>query len=131
MSQEQLRLVLADDDPDIRRILKAVLAQDGVEVVAEAADGRQAIMLADEMRPHVMLFDLMMPIVGGAEAARAISRRWPDIVLVRLTAGGREAEEHLLQAGAHRVFDKTQIHELLEWLTSPATLLPLATRNGS
>lgn len=115
--EKALRVVLVDDDPDIRRIMRAVLTSDGIDVVAEAGDGEQALAAVAKHRPHVVLVDLMMPLLNGAQATAHMIEQWPDIVVIGLTAGGRRAKDRMLQAGARAVFDKTQIIELLDWLS--------------
>jgi len=68
-----LRVVLADDEHLIRSGLRTLLERDGIEVVAEAADGVQAIAFVREYRPDVALFDVRMPLLDGIEAAGRLS----------------------------------------------------------
>ncbi|WP_410630169.1 response regulator [Amycolatopsis sp. cmx-4-83] len=69
-----IRVLLADDQPLIRSGFRALLdAEDGVEVVAEAADGREAVELAREHLPDIVLLDVRMPGVDGLEATRRIA----------------------------------------------------------
>jgi DNA-binding NarL/FixJ family response regulator len=69
-----IRVLIADDQELVRTGLRMILnAQDGIEVVGEAADGREAIALARELRPDVCLFDIRMPLTDGIEATRAIA----------------------------------------------------------
>ncbi len=64
-----VRVLVADDNPVVRAGLAALLAaQDGIEVVAEAADGRQACAAAAEHRPDVVLLDVRMPVLDGLAA---------------------------------------------------------------
>ena len=68
------RALLADDQALVRAGFRALLdAQEGIEVVGEAADGGEAIQLARALRPDVVLMDIRMPGVDGLAATRAIA----------------------------------------------------------
>jgi DNA-binding LytR/AlgR family response regulator len=69
--------LIADDEPLLREALARQLAQawPGLEIVAEARNGREAISLFDEQRPDICFLDVHMPGVSGVEAARHIGRR--------------------------------------------------------
>ena len=69
-----VRIVLADDQALLRKGFRMILeAEDGVEIVGEAADGSDAVRLAELYRPDVVLMDVRMPVLDGIEATRAIS----------------------------------------------------------
>jgi Response regulator receiver domain len=69
-----IRVVLADDQALVRAGFKALLdAQEGIEVVSEAADGEEAVRLARALRPDVVLMDIRMPGLDGLEATKAIA----------------------------------------------------------
>ncbi|HEX2086265.1 MAG TPA: response regulator transcription factor [Solirubrobacteraceae bacterium] len=68
-----IRVVLADDQALVRAGLRALLAaEDGIEVVGEAADGDEAVAVVRETRPDVVLMDVRMPGTDGLEATRRI-----------------------------------------------------------
>ncbi|KOX18674.1 LuxR family transcriptional regulator [Saccharothrix sp. NRRL B-16348] len=81
-----IRVLLADDEAMVRAGVKAILDTDpGIEVVAEAADGRQAVDLAQTHRPDVALLDIRMPRLDGLAAAAELRQVLPDVAVVMLT----------------------------------------------
>lgn len=74
-----IRVLVADDQDIVRTGLRMILdAQPGIEVVAEAADGRAALELARSLRPDVCLVDIRMPELDGIEVTRRLAG--PDVV---------------------------------------------------
>ena len=68
-----IRVLVADDQAAVRGGFAALIdAQDEMEVVAEAANGREALDLARRVFPHVVLMDIRMPVLDGLEATRII-----------------------------------------------------------
>ncbi|MFD5232701.1 response regulator [Streptomyces qaidamensis] len=67
-----LRAVIADDQALVRTGFKMILAADGIEVTAEAADGAEAVAAVRRTRPDVVLMDIRMPVMDGIEATRRI-----------------------------------------------------------
>lgn len=88
-----MRVLIADDEPIARRVLRELLEEfPEVEVAGEAATGAEAIELAQRLRPEVALLDLQMPEVGGFGVARALGgARLPLVIYV--TAFERHALE--------------------------------------
>ncbi|MFD1934983.1 MULTISPECIES: response regulator transcription factor [Nonomuraea] len=79
----EARLLVVDDEPNIRELLSASLRLAGFDVRA-AADGRQALRLADEDRPDLVILDVMLPDLDGfaiADRLRAGNRRVPVLFL--------------------------------------------------
>jgi DNA-binding NarL/FixJ family response regulator len=83
-------VIIADDDPLARRVVKNALQEAGITVIAEASNGREAAELALYYRPDCVLIDLVMPEVDGFEATRRIVNSAPEIRVVMLTASDEE-----------------------------------------
>jgi DNA-binding response OmpR family regulator len=80
----ETRILVADDDPDLRFTLQAQLEADGYRVQA-APDGRAALALAERVLPHLAVVDLVLPGLDGFELARRL-RRLGDVPVIMLTA---------------------------------------------
>ena len=81
------RIIVADDHPLFRSALARVLEEaSGLEVVAQAADGRQALAFCRRFGPDLVLMDSNMPIMDGLEATRAIKRESPSTIVLMMTA---------------------------------------------
>lgn len=82
----RLRLLIADDQPLIRRALALTLGTEpDIEVVGQAADGAEAIAQALALRPDVVVMDLQMPRTSGVVATREITAALPAVGVVVLT----------------------------------------------
>ena len=66
-----LKILIVDDDPDSRALLRRFLKGEGFEIFS-AEDGREGVERFKEVRPDIVLMDVMMPVMDGYEAARAI-----------------------------------------------------------
>ena len=97
----KLRILIAEDHETVREGLKLILeAQDDLEVVAEAGNGREAIRLAEELKPDLVLMDVSMPVLNGMLASAKLNRILPEIKVLILTRHTDEAYlQELLQAG--------------------------------
>jgi DNA-binding NarL/FixJ family response regulator len=82
---KRLTVVIADDDPVVRRAIRDLLQDAGIIVAGEASNGREAVELAVHYRPDVILMDIAMPVVDGVMAARDLTRRAPGVRIVMLS----------------------------------------------
>jgi DNA-binding NarL/FixJ family response regulator len=103
------RILLADDHVIVRQGFRALLEREGLEVVAEAANGHEAVRLAGELLPDVAVLDFAMPLLNGIDAAKEIRRRSPRTRTILLTV---HSEDHYVleavQAGINGYVVKTQ-----------------------
>ncbi|MEV7970394.1 response regulator transcription factor [Sphaerisporangium sp. NPDC088356] len=91
-SSERLTVLIGDDEPMIRDVVREVLeAEPDFDVVAVAGDAEEAIRLAERHRPAVAILDVRMPCGGGLHAAREIRRRSPRTRIVAFSAYGDPA----------------------------------------
>lgn len=97
-----IRVLLVDDEPLTREILRDYLSSDpGIQVIGEAADGRAAILQARSLRPAVILMDMQMPDVDGVQATAIIHAELPHIAVLGLSTFSTEQYVvPLLRAGA-------------------------------
>lgn len=114
-----LRVLIADDSPALRGLLRDVVSEvDGVEVVAEAQDGVEAVAASLLLCVQVLVLDLSMPRKGGIQALQEIRRReGGPRVIVLTNHAGEMYREACLTAGADHFFDKsTEIDRVLDVL---------------
>jgi len=87
------RILVVEDEPDIRELLQYSLSREGWDVAA-VGDGRAALAAARSQPPDVMLLDLMLPGTDGLEVCRQIraDRSTADVAVIMLTAKGEESD---------------------------------------
>lgn len=84
------RILVVDDEPQIRRFLRPALEASGYEVL-QAESGAEALRLMATLPPRAMILDLGLPDIDGKEVIRTL-RKWSDIPVIVLTARDDEAE---------------------------------------
>ncbi len=96
-----IRVMLVDDHALVRMGFRMLLADVGIEVVAEAASGEQACLDYPHVRPDVVVMDLSMPGMGGIEAVRRLLAQDPKARVLALSAHEDTAHpRRVLRAGA-------------------------------
>jgi DNA-binding NtrC family response regulator len=114
---EPKRVLIADDEINIRRVLEAILRRDGYDVVT-AANGLEA--LAGMTRGvHTVITDLKMPGLDGMGLLRKLSSEYPDVPVVMITAHGSvENAVEAVKLGAfdyiEKPFDQEQIRQVVD-----------------
>jgi DNA-binding NarL/FixJ family response regulator len=83
---QPIRVVLADDHDLVRSGIKALLGMvEGVEVIAEARDGRELVTLVSDLKPDVVMTDISMPGMDGIAAISEIHAKQPEVRLLVLS----------------------------------------------
>jgi len=99
VSELATRVLVVDDEPQIRRFLRTSLGAHGYAII-EAASGREAILKASCERPDIVILDLGLPDMDGMEVIRSV-REWSKVPIIVLSVRGREADKiAALDAGA-------------------------------
>ncbi|MGW2845217.1 response regulator [Streptomyces sp. NPDC001274] len=97
-----IRVLIADDQPLVRRGLALILGPDpAFDVVGEAADGEEAVALAHRLRPDIVVMDIRMPVLDGVAATGRLTRELPGCRVLALSTF--DLDEHVvaaLRAGA-------------------------------
>src|SRR5712675_174808 len=84
---EKISVLLVDDHTVVRQGLRALLsAEEDIEIVGEAENGRQAVQLAEKLLPDVVVMDIAMPVLNGLEATRQITRAVPGTKVLILSS---------------------------------------------
>ncbi|HEY5058267.1 MAG TPA: response regulator [Gaiellaceae bacterium] len=111
-------MLVVDDDDTFRRMLVAVLADEGFEVLGPATDGLEGVALAHALRPDAIVLDIRMPGLDGLAAGRKIRDADPAVRLVFLSAYNDKTLQREAEAlGAHDFLVKgCRLSELVDAL---------------
>ena len=93
-------VVIAEDETLIRMDLAEMLADEGYDVVGQAADGQQGVELAEQLRPDLVILDVKMPVLDGIAAAERIAAQRIAPVVILTAFSQRELVERARDAGA-------------------------------
>ena len=108
MPDDRYRVLVVDDNDDVRRLLREQVAAIGkYAVVGEAADGNEAVQAAAELQPHVVLLDLSMPRMDGLQALPLILAAVKGVrVIVMSGFDKKRLGDEVIAAGAVRYLEK-------------------------
>ena len=120
VATESIRILIAEDNALLRGVLRDALAEAGMTVVAEAADGAAAVLEAERSNPDVVVMDMRMPNVDGIEATEQIAQApWAMPVVVLSAYDEPQMIEAALAAGATNCLKKgVGLDELIEAIRS-------------
>jgi two-component system KDP operon response regulator KdpE len=124
------KILVVDDDPQIRRVMKATLVSHGYEVI-EARTGEDGLELVSRESPNLVLLDMNMPGMGGLETCRAL-RAFSDVPVIILTVRNSEKDKvAALDAGGDDYVTKPfGIEELLARIRAALRRSSAATDGG-
>lgn len=112
---DKVRILIADDQPIIRKIVRNTLqVHPRFEVCGEAANGLEAIEEAKKLKPDVIILNITMPVLNGFEAAKEIRTNLPQSAIVILSS---DADQHFVEeakkVGVRAYVAKTKAGEAL------------------
>jgi DNA-binding NarL/FixJ family response regulator len=126
------RLLIIDDNANIRHLMRSYIEQAGHIVCGEAQDGVEGVELAKRTDPDLILLDFVMPALTGAETAALLKQAVPHIPIILFTLHGEEINKHFAAAmGVDMVVNKAdgipKIAESVKTLLARKTKLPART----
>lgn len=120
------RIILVEDDPQVREMLRETLVQEGYEVV-EAANGKEGVELFRQHPADLVITDIIMPEQDGVETIHLLRRDCPSVKIIAISGGSANIRgDYLLGTadalGAIKTFHKpvdvgqllSSIHEILQ-----------------
>ncbi len=108
------RVLIVDDNSDMRHLTRLTIESDSCRVVGEAANGEEAITVAEELQPDAVVLDLRMPLMDGIEATRILRYRFPDLrIIVMSGSDDPMLVREIDAAGADAAVDKGNLDELI------------------
>lgn len=81
-----LSVLIVDDDPITRQLLRAILRESDYDVVGEASNGDGALAQCLALHPDIVLLDISMPGMNGLDILQELRKKHPDCVVVMLSA---------------------------------------------
>lgn len=111
-----VRILIVDDNPAVRRYLRAVLEQhESWRVCGEARTGAEGLRAVSEVHPDVILLDYQMPDLNGVDVARQISQLFPAIPILMVTLHlSRQLAEAARKVGVRGACAKQDIGSVVE-----------------
>jgi len=121
-----MRVLVVDDNPDMRSFVKIVLERAGFEAEV-AADGQRALDLQRERPADVLITDIFMPELDGLELIQQFKSRFPGIKVVAISGGGQGTKVNYLYVAAE-IGAEAVLRKPFSTATLVRTLQELAAR---
>ena len=82
------QVIVADDEPFVREALKEMIPWEnmGYHLMASFKNGKEVVNAVEDLKPDIVILDIQMPLMNGLETAKWIHEKYPDIIIVLLTA---------------------------------------------
>lgn len=108
MTTQPVKVLVVDDEPDLRILLWLAVEADGrCQVVADAASGDEGVALAAAHQPDIVVVDQMMPGMDGVQAVPLIRQAAPGAKVIMMSAlGDAQLRERAMRAGADAYLEK-------------------------
>ena len=107
-------ILVVDDHEPMRRRIRSLLESEGLDVCAEAADGREAIEKTKEYMPDLVILDLSMPVMNGLQAIPEMLECAPQLkILIFTVDDDQELRREALRLGARGYISKSEPEALL------------------
>lgn len=115
-----MTVVVADDEPDVRLLLRLQLeGVVGISVVGEARDGAEVLDVCRDVRPDAVVMDLLMPKMMGIEAIERLQRELPNVGVVAYTATAGDFVRHEMdRLGVPLLLKSGDVRQLVDALRS-------------
>ena len=108
MEHKPVTVVIAEDEPLMRRVVRSALDEIDCDVIGEADDGGQVLQLITELSPEMVLLDIRMPNQDGIQTLKEIMEKRPGSYVIMLTSMDDDAAiAECLKAGAKDFLTKT------------------------
>lgn len=109
-----IQLMIVDDAPFIREVVKQIAVSEGINVVGEAENGLEAVELAFQLKPEVILMDMVMPKKNGVQATKEILEKLPQTKIIACsTVDDNDMMMKAIEAGCchylPKPFEKSEI----------------------
>jgi CheY-like chemotaxis protein len=91
---EKKKILLIDDEEDIRNIMRIILERAGYEVL-DASNGREGLRIYHQTYPDLVITDILMPEMEGLETIIALRRENPNVRIIAISGGGQCGHDYL------------------------------------
>lgn len=115
----EISVLIVDDTPIMRTMLKQLISNSGLTVVGDASNGGQALELVRQLKPSVVCLDIEMPGMNGLEVLKQIKASYEDVAVVMVTGDSKAASvQQAIKDGASgyilKPFNGTRVVETIQ-----------------